>query len=119
MGNPPPLPTIDSIKPTLPTPTRQVRKLSELEEEFYKAHTEGLRQDIQERKLYATRIYVLTVAWLVGLGVIVALHGWRSHSGFDISERIILALITSATIEVIGLFVIVAKYLFPASRGRR
>jgi hypothetical protein len=35
-----------------------------------------------------------------------------------VSERIILALITSATIEVIGLFVIVTRYLFPSTNTR-
>jgi phosphoglycerol transferase MdoB-like AlkP superfamily enzyme len=121
MGADPELPQlpIDSIKvPELPKPTSRVRKLTELEEEFYKAHTVGLQQDIAERKKYAHLIYWLTVAWLIGLAVIVLLHGWRTFTYFDISERIILALITSATIEVVGLFVIVAKYLFPSAIGR-
>jgi uncharacterized membrane protein YcjF (UPF0283 family) len=117
----PPLPKvpIDSIKaPPLVKPSRRVRKLTELEEDIYRVHTEGVAQDIRERKLYAKRIFLITVSWLIGLAVVVALDGWRTFTRFQVSERIILALITSATIEVIGLFVIVTRYLFPSTNTR-
>ncbi|MBZ5508230.1 MAG: hypothetical protein LAO78_22450 [Acidobacteriia bacterium] len=107
--------SIESIvAPTLPKPNRKIQKLTELEEKFYTVHTAGLAQDIEERKLYALRIYRLTVAWLAVLAVFVLLHGWQNSLGLNISEKIILALITSATIQVVGLFVIVARYLFPS-----
>jgi hypothetical protein len=105
--------SLDSIvAPVLPKPSRKVQKLTELEEKIYAAHTAGLLQDIGERKLYALKIYHLTVAWLLVLAIFVLLHGWQNHLGLYISERIMLALITSTTIEVMGLFVIVARYLF-------
>jgi hypothetical protein len=110
---------LDSIKaPPLVKPSRRVRRLTELEEDIYRVHTEGVAQDIRERKTYAKRIFLITVSWLIGLAVVVALDGWRSFTRFQVSERIILALITSATIEVIGLFVIVTRYLFPSTNPR-
>jgi hypothetical protein len=117
----PPLPKlpIDSIKaPPLVKPSRRVRKLTQLEEDIYRVHTEGVAQDIRERKTYAKRIFLITVSWLIGLAAVVALDGWRTFTHFQASERIILALITSATIEVIGLFVIVTRYLFPSTNTR-
>lgn len=107
--------SIDSIvAPALPKPSSKVKRLTILEQDFYKIHTAGLAQDIEERKHYALRIYKLTVGWLITLAAFVLLHGWQSHLGLNISEKIILALITSATIQVVGLFVIVARYLFPS-----
>lgn len=115
---PPPV-SVDIIRaPRLPKPSARVRKLTEEEKRWYEVHTQGAEQDITERKSYARKIYRLTIGWFCALGLILALHGWEKYSGFEISERIILALITSATIEVIGLFVVVAKYLFP-STGRK
>lgn len=113
--------SIDSIvAPEFPKPSKKLKNLTDLEEQFYVVHTVGLAQDIEQRKAYALRIYHLTVAWLIALAAFILLYGWQAKVGFSLSERVILALITSTTIEVIGLFVIVARYLFhtPTAKSR-
>lgn len=122
MSIPPLVPqvSIEAIKaPKLPQLSARVKRLTEEEKHLYEVHTRGLEQDIQERKDYAKKIYKLTLGWFIGLALVLVLHGWRDVTHFDLSERIILALITSTTIEVIGVFVIVAKYLFPSVARKR
>jgi hypothetical protein len=80
-----------------------------------KAHVRSLKQDIEERKTYARRIFGLICTWVVGLFLLLAAQGlghwwWLK---FSLSETVLLAAIGSTTINVLGLFYIVAHYLFP------
>lgn len=78
-----------------------------------------MHQDRIERKIYAKKIYNLMCAWMIGLAFIIFLNGWSYDNRFRLSEKVLLALIGSVTIEVIGLFVIVAKYLFPSKNNSK
>jgi hypothetical protein len=82
---------------------------------------EGLRVKLNRsenlhsfRKLYIGRLFWLTVLWLVVVIVFVGFAG--SHFlGFTLSDKVIIAFITSTTVSVIGLFHFAAKWLFPSS----
>ncbi|HJP94430.1 MAG TPA: hypothetical protein VJ875_20890 [Pyrinomonadaceae bacterium] len=72
-------------------------------------------KDVHElRKQYIPNLFILTVAWLVTVIVIV----WRAAEGtpFYLSDNVLVALITSTTVNVIGIFVIAARWLFPHKR---
>lgn len=71
-----------------------------------------LEQDLKERKRYAHRIYALIVGWLSILGILLVLQGIIKN-GFELSEGVVLALIGGTTANVLGMFYIVLKYLFP------
>jgi len=74
-------------------------------------HNVGLDQDIKERKKYAFRIFLLVAFWITAVLVIIILQGF-SVCGFHLSDSILLAAIGSTTANVIGILIIVIKYLF-------
>ena len=51
-------------------------------------------------------------AWLVCVSVAVFFTGF-SYKDFSLSGKVLIAFITSTTINVVGLFVVVAKWMFP------
>lgn len=64
------------------------------------------------RLSYTGKIFWLVVAWLVAVVASIALSGFSCH-GFRLSDNVIIAFITSTTVNVVGLFVIVAKWMYP------
>ena len=58
------------------------------------------------------RIYVLTCIWIFLVLVIVLLQGF-DVSWFKLSPTTLHILIGSTTVNVVGLFLVVANYLFP------
>jgi len=66
------------------------------------------RQDIKLRKHFSWATYGLLCVWLV---IVAGLLIWSSRS-----DEVLIALISGATIQVIGLYYIVLRYIFP-SRG--
>jgi len=89
-----------------------------------------LQQDRQERQKYAKYLFKLICAWLLGIYSIIMLAGFGAtvarfdmsdvpvvkrlefKPSFKLSDAVLLALIGGTTINVLGLFVIVANYLF-------
>lgn len=80
---------------------------------MHKLHRASFVQDIEERKNYAKKLFRLISWWLLGMFVMVVSYGW-TDSYFKPSEKVMLALIGSTTVNVLGLFAIVAKYFFPS-----
>lgn len=102
-----------------------------IEEERFKI----LKQDREERQKYARYLFQLICAWLLGIYSIIVLTGIGSSTArinlsdvpvaqrleefqpsFKLSDAVLLALIGGTTLNVLGLFVIVANYLFNAPK---
>ena len=83
-----------------------------IENDRLKAEVDNLVQDREQRKTYGTRLYCLVVWWLSIIGLLVLLHGF-SWVPFTLSVTVLTTLIGSTTASVLGLFAIVANYLFP------
>jgi len=94
------------------------------------AEVEGLNQDIRERKKYARKIFRLIVFWVAGVFLILMCQGFLSHSDstfavdtpwlkltskltFSLSDSVLIAVVSGTTASVIGIFIVVANYLFP------
>ncbi len=84
---------------------------------------EGLRVRLKRsenlhvvRKWYVGLLFGLTVLWLVVVIAFVGFAGFQ-YSGFTLSDKVIIAFITSTTVSVIGLFHFAAKWLFPPSKS--
>ncbi len=73
---------------------------------------DNLVQDREQRKTYANRLFGLVVVWLIVTGVVILLHGFTFFP-FKLSVAVFTTLIGSTTVSVLGLFAIVANYLFP------
>ncbi len=84
--------------------TKENLELDKLTEEL-----EGIRQDRKQRGQFALFIFVLMCLYLIAVLVIVILKG----AGLLLLDNIVLnALLTTTTANIIGIFIIVAKYLF-------
>ena len=76
-----------------------------------------LLQDIEERKKYAKRIFYTIGAWLMAVLLVVVFKGFTLF-GFDVSDKVLITLISSTTINVLGLFFVVIRYLFQRNPTR-
>jgi hypothetical protein len=71
----------------------------------------ALRQRIKGRGDWGTRIFWIMVSWLAAVVIAVGLQGFGGWK-FHLSDSVIIAFITTTTVNVIGLGYIVAKYFF-------
>jgi hypothetical protein len=107
------------VEPASPDKTAELEK-NELEidqeKETKRLQNVALKQDIDLRKEFAWDIFYLIVAWLVLVFVLLILQGFAaticSHK-FSLSDSVVLALISGTTVNVLGIFLIVVRYLFP------
>jgi F0F1-type ATP synthase assembly protein I len=103
----------------------QAELLAQIDIERRKHEVAGLAQDIAERKLYADKSFCLVRNWIYGVFVILLFQGFLSEQmalttpwlsfvfSFKLSDSVLLAVVGATTASVIGLYVYVAKYLFP------
>jgi hypothetical protein len=95
-------------------------------EEF--AMIERLQEELAELKQrramrgrIAAEMVALTRWWLVGIGLILLLHGFLHHDDlqvrFSLPDSVLIAVVSTTTIAVLGLIGIVVGDLFP--RGKR
>lgn len=88
------------------------REEEDLEREARRVEIIGSKQDLEQRKEYADRIFCLVKWWLVGIFVIIIAQGVGSKLGFNLSDKVLVTLIGGTTINVLGIFAIVANYIF-------
>ncbi len=69
------------------------------------------QQNRAQRKEYADNIFTFLCVYMLFVGLIITGVG-NSHCGFELSDTVLIALITTTTANVIGIFVFVVKYLF-------
>lgn len=97
-----------------PKPDKETEsEIRNIEATAKRIENDGKRQDIEERKKYANKIFWLISIWLICIYVIICLAGFgKSYGFFIVNDSVLVSLITSTTATVIGLFVIVVNYLF-------
>lgn len=83
-----------------------------IEAERQREVLDGLVQDREQRKTYSKCLFWLICVWMGLILLIVFLHGFEGIP-FRLTQTELVTLIGSTTINVIGLFAIVARYLFP------
>ncbi len=100
--------------------------LAQVELDTKKETLEGIKQDRGERKLYAARIFSLMKWWVLGVFAILLFQGFLSNPHdwyfkwftlhqvkFQLSDGVLIAVVSGTTASVIGIFLVVANYLFP------
>jgi len=75
---------------------------------------EGKRQDREERKDFADKIYYLLIGFLVVVFSIIFLSGFDSIQ-FTMSDVILTTLLATSSANIIGIFIFVVKYLFKSN----
>ncbi len=76
-----------------------------------------IEKNKDERVKYAKYTFVLTCCWLAAILIILVLAGIQSDYKYygrilKFNDRVLLALITTTTINVFGYFLLVMKFLF-------
>jgi len=89
---------------------------TKLEEVSYKTEQQRLQlkefgQNIAERKRYAARVFWTSVGWVFGIFLILIADGIGWH--FHLADSVLLVAIGSTTANILGIFYIVVRYLFP------
>lgn len=79
----------------------------QIEAENYKSR----KQDRKERKKYAKKTFVFLSIFTGIILVIVILSAIRSI-GFTLSDTVLITLITTSFSTVVGIFILVMRYLF-------
>lgn len=115
--SPPGTPEEDSVlEPDYSTPLEVLEFRTRINAvEILEHELEAKRFMLDMRKKYAKALFCLCVAWLIFIGWIV----WYSGRGgnychpFKLSDAVLIALITTTTLNVLGLFLGVTFWLFP------
>ncbi|HEY7772566.1 MAG TPA: hypothetical protein VIC26_05270 [Marinagarivorans sp.] len=96
------------------------RERKQLENNALIQELEFKKEEHSQRIKYAKRIYTLIVAWLVFIGFVVICSGLKVllYEYFELSDKVIITLLTTTTVTVIGLFGTVLKYLFGRQPNR-
>jgi hypothetical protein len=105
----------EAIEPNLNESLGENRLRYELYE-LRRQHEEA--KEIHALRLrYVNRIFTLVVGWLSGVGVAILWTGFGGVNDrvFYLSDKVLIAFISSTTINVIGLFVVAAKWMYPNS----
>lgn len=67
-------------------------------------------QDRNERKKYAYRTFIFLSVFTILVLTIVFLAGFKVN--FELSDPVLIALITSSLASIVGIFILVMRYLF-------
>ena len=81
----------------------------DIELELKKEELESIRQDRRQRGKFSVSIFIFMGSYLLLVLVVLVLSGVKVLS---ISDAVLISLLSSTTADVIGIFIIVAKYLF-------
>ena len=74
-----------------------------------KEELEGRKQDRLQRKGYADKIFILLCIYLFVVMVLLYFNGFGlTH----LDSSVLIAIVTTSAANVIGIFILVAKYLF-------
>jgi hypothetical protein len=119
---------IDSIRPESVTPasSKQAKReywdqfpsKSQLERHRYRQETRRMRREDDLRHRMVRIVFWFVSIWVTTIILIVVLNSVKWLQ-FETSDRVLIALLATTTINIIGLFVAVVNYLFPSVRTRR
>ena len=78
-----------------------------------KLENDNYEQDIELRKKYACKIFRFICWWCIFVVVVIFLQGSTyQHDKMEWNNNVIITLLTTTFAQVIGLMIIVLKYLF-------
>lgn len=112
----------DDLKTTVEALTKAVEKIDTRSSELKNDHLEQL---LDMRETYAKKAYRFVWLWSVTLIVILVLQGSTSpqvkiwffemkSSSFELDTKIVIALITGVTVNIVAVFIVVMRNLFPS-----
>jgi hypothetical protein len=107
-------------------PLQSEQKFS-IEKQRQDLELQDFSHQVKARRIYGYLAFGLVLAWLVVVLATVwlsavefkfASKGWTIESiEFDVSDAVLIALVTTTTINLLGLLVIVFNHLFPSTKA--
>jgi len=76
-------------------------------------------REMQQREKYAGRVFALVVGWIVVIFVLLLIQGFGGlwgHAYHPLSDKVLITLIGSTTVDIIATLILVLKYLFRTAR---
>jgi hypothetical protein len=109
-----------NVKEGLSLEDAKIRQLNvdlDYREKRFKQDIKEREQLLEQRERYADYLFKLIAIWLVGVFILLALSGGEIEVcgriiGVKFSDTVLVTYLTTTTVTVLGLFVIVAKWLF-------
>lgn len=93
-------------------PENQLKeKLNDIQIKLNQQDVFDREQDREQRRIFADKIFSLLCMYLLVVGLIVIGCG-NQNGAFHLSDSVLVVLITTTTANVIGIFILVVKYLF-------
>ena len=92
------------------------KRVADAEQTFYdddlkREHIADLQSARTQREEYARNVFILVALWIGALFIILLKQG-ESSDWHPFSDKVLIALICSMTVNLIGTLVIVLKYIF-------
>jgi uncharacterized membrane protein len=97
----------------LPLEESEISRQDIIDAEFKQEQLESNKQDRTERKKYAIYIFCFLCAFL---GITLAIVIFTAIELFCLSDTILITLLTTTSADIIGVFIIVVKYLFKPNK---
>lgn len=115
---------LDALSPTVSEPSPKIEQDEKiLSEENYllQAQVDQIKEDLadqkqdrEERKKYGVIITSIVIVWLICVVSFILISGF-GHIGqhkFQLSDGVLLAILGTFTANIVGLFIVVIRYLF-------
>nr|DAJ19699.1 MAG TPA: hypothetical protein [Herelleviridae sp. ctsMP6] len=99
----------EGVSPSMAEEKEYTSTKAEMEIASLKEELDGRKQDREQRKVFALWIFGLVCVYLLVVLVVIFFVGFGLMT---LSDIVLNVLLTTTTANVIGIFVIVAKYLF-------
>lgn len=105
------------VVPPQGTPLPDAGTVADERRMFRERHEQDMadRKDARElRKVYARRVFILCCGWVCAIFALLLFCGFGSYKyfRFHLSDAVVLAAIGSTTANIIGVFIIVIRFLF-------
>lgn len=84
---------------------------STIDEDEKRAHLDSFKQDMGERKKYASNTFRFICIYMVSVFIILVARGFNAFP-FELSDKVLVVLLTTTTANVLIVFHFVMKYLF-------
>nr|WP_311470217.1 hypothetical protein [uncultured Porphyromonas sp.] len=89
----------------------EVKKQTE-EYNRLKEEVESIKQDREERKVYASKTFDFLCIYMMCVGLLLFMSGSTTAS-LQLSDSVLIVILGTTTTNVLGIFYFVANYLFP------
>ena len=86
---------------------KQTEEYNKLKEEV-----ESIKQDREERKVYASKTFDFLCVYMMCVGLLLFMSGSTTAS-LQLSDSVLIVILGTTTTNVLGIFYFVANYLFP------